>query len=608
MEKLDIQKQLAKVQNASPLEMATVLQEVELWDKKTTRQVVDEIYAEFESGKNLQEEIVTPIFTSIVDGLMEALPATRKLRQKGVTASRIVKECKAFQYNSSNSQKYYPDGYVEWKNIQEMTREEFEQYSKYVRLAYDRKLYEDKAKLNDYKEKAFKNNGNRINATDEYTGKKNIYKEQAHPDARRNVITYKHGHQAVVDHIVPLKEVYDNLKGNYALSDEDIKNIANQDSNYALTSAMINGSAGCAGMGGKSDMTNAEFVEDQRRREREGLPNLGLSEETKQTLIQMEIEAQKEIDKNANKAIAANLVGQGTGDTADIWEKTLATAGTKAKDYAVGNLIMFLVKPLYYEVSDIMLYGLKDGVQAESSIQAIKFRFGRVKDYVIDNAWPLLKDNFGSFIKNLLSSLIEGIISLFIGIFKQILKVVKEGIKVFVSAGKVLFGKDSANKTSAEKGDAIIKILGGCVVALTGVGVEALLNKIGVGSPWDAVISTIISGIASATFMYALDKLDLFSAKAEKRAARIEDIFNERVKDIQEAQQSLNKVALQTLLNQQRQFDTIHTNIKNALTNNDLNSLNSSLYKMADLMNVKLSYSNTQECMDYLDSEDEMVL
>ena len=37
------------IRNASPLELASVLQEAELYDKKETRKVVDEVYEEFKT-------------------------------------------------------------------------------------------------------------------------------------------------------------------------------------------------------------------------------------------------------------------------------------------------------------------------------------------------------------------------------------------------------------------------------------------------------------------------------------------------------------------------------------------------------------------------------
>lgn len=149
----------------------------------------------------------------------------------------------------------------------------------------------------------------------------------------------------------------------------------------------------------------------------------------------------KNINKDANKAILNNITGQGTGNTGEIWQTSTKNAANQSKDYVVGNVILFIIKPLYFEISDIFVNGLKEGVNADSTIKAFRIRFGRVKDYVLKNALAFLGNNVWEFVKGLVSSLVEGIISLFIGIFKQVLKVIKEGIKVFVQAGKVLFGK-----------------------------------------------------------------------------------------------------------------------------------------------------------------------
>lgn len=126
-------------------------------------------------------------------------------------------------------------------------------------------MYEDKKKLNIYKEKKFSDNGGRINAVNEYTGERNVYQYRANPDGRRNIEKYKHDHQAEVDHIVPLEKIHKNLKSIYTLSDDDIKNIANNNANYALTSARINRGAGASGKGGKFDSTNKELVKDQEK-------------------------------------------------------------------------------------------------------------------------------------------------------------------------------------------------------------------------------------------------------------------------------------------------------------------------------------------------------
>ena len=595
IEKLEI-----NIRNASPLELASILQETELFDKKETREVIDEVYEEFKKSGSLVDNVVVPVFMSIADAFLESTNATRKLRRKGLTASRIISQCQSFSYAQTETYSIVPDGYTEWKNAGEQTKE----YGKNVRQKYKRNVYKDDASLNRYKQEKFDNNGGRINATDEYTGKKNVYQSSSNPDGRRNVEEYKHDHRAEVDHIVPLKQIHEQLKGNYALTDEDIKRIANEDTNYALTSARINRGVGAPDCGGKFERTNAEFVEDQRTRESEGRSNLGLSEEAKENMLQMGKDAQNAIDKSANSTVFHNLTGQGAANTSEIWGRAAGNAVGQSKDYVVGNVILFIIKPLYYEISDIFKNGLQGGVNADSTMQAFRIRFGRVKNYVIENALLFLGNNIWEFIKGFISSLVEGIISLFVGIFKQILKVVKEGIKVFVQASKILFGKQASQMTPAQKGDAIIKILGGSVIAICGVGIETMLNKLGLMEPWSVIFSTLLSGIASTMFMLVLDKVDLFSVRAEKRRQRIEEIFDERINDIKQAQDSFNTAAIETLRTQKLQFVSIEKEIKSAIYTNSVDNINMDLFKLASFMHVNLGYSSQEEFVEEFDSMD----
>lgn len=603
------QKLRQDIENASPFDLTSILQDAELYDKKSTREVIDEIYAEFQNGDDKVNNLVEPIFFSVINGFMECSSATRKLRRKGITADRLILECRNFSYNnSSESFVLTPDGYTEYKNARDYRNEDFKNYAENVRPSYDRKLYEDKDKLDSYKDNIYNNNGGKINAKDEYTGKNNIYRYQNNPDARRNIETYKHSHQANVDHIVPLKKVHEQFKSNYALSDEDIKNISNQDYNYALTAAHINNGTGAAGKGSKGDMTNSEFVRDQNERAKNNQDHQHLSEETKERMIQMEKDAQKSIEKGANKAIAKNIIGTGTGNTEYILKTNVTNALNQSKDYMVGNVIMYIIKPLYYEISDIVKNGLEEGVNADSTADAFRIRFSRLKNYVIDNFARFIGDNILQFIKGFISSFIEGIIGLFVGIFKQTLKLIKEGIRIIVQSGKILFGKESNQKTPAEKGDAIVKLLGAGIINIAGIGIEALLNKIGIGEPWSIVFSTMLSGIASALFMVLLDKADLFSIKAEKRYARIEEIFNERIKDIKEARDTFNIAAIEKMRQDRLNFDNIINKVHNGFASNKIEVINEGLYNMADFMKVDLPYSNNEEFVEFFDSSDTLEL
>lgn len=636
-------KAIEELEYASPLEISRLLQEMELYDEKTSQEVLDEVHEKFDSAEHLEDEVLKPVFMSVIDGLLEATSGGRAARKKGLTASRVVEECTSFSYDDLGDNHTNVNGYTEYKNINHDEIEYQIQLEKWKRdgkkgdqpqyngsvnsnstQEYVRPNLEDSSAMNDYKEK--QRHGEK-KIKDEYTGKDNLYVSQNNMPDNYNDET--HRKQAQPDHIVPLKQLHEQYKHNYALDDWDLKRIANSESNLAITSAEINQV--------KRDMTNKQYIEWM---DEHGKP---LDENTKKIMLQKQKEATKAIESDVNKTVAKNLVGKGQVDekamknainefkenngqapteeqrnqieqnlikkkTNEIRGTAVKNAAGQAKDYAVGNLILFIVKPIYYEISDIFKNGLKEGVGADSGSQALGIRFTRVKKYVMTHAKAFFGDSILDFVKGFVSSLIEGIISLFVGMLKQVLKILKEGVKILVGSVQILFGKNAKAMSPAQKGDAIIKLIGGSVIAISGVALESLLNKIGIGEPWSVVLSTMLSGIASALFMYILNKADLFSTKAEKRYERVKEIFDERIKDVQEATELFDRVALETMKEQRLQFESIQEEINTGLESNDIDSINTGLYKLADFMKVDLPYSNTKEFCDYMDSEEVLVL
>lgn len=636
-------KAIEELEYASPLEISRLLQQIQLYDEKSSQEVLDEVYEKFDSEEHLEDEVLKPVFMSVVDGLLEATAGGRVARKKGLTASRVIEECTNFSYDNLGDNHADVNGYTEYKNINHDEIEYQIQLEKWKRdgkkgdqpqyngsvnsnstQEYIRSNLEDSSAMNDYKEK--QRHGEK-KIKDEYTEKDNLYVSQNNMPDNYNDET--HRKQAQPDHIVPLKQLHEQYKHNYALDDSDLKRIANSESNLAITSAEINQV--------KRDMTNKQYIEWM---DEHGKP---LDENTKKIMLQKQKEATKSIESDVNKTVAKNLVGKGQVDekamknavnefkenngqapteeqrnqieqnlikkkTNEIRGTAVKNAAGQAKDYAVGNLILFIVKPIYYEISDIFKNGLKEGVGADSGSQALGIRFTRVKKYVMTHAKAFFGDSILDFVKGFVSSLIEGIISLFVGMLKQVLKILKEGVKILVGSVQILFGKNAKAMSPAQKGDAIIKLIGGSVIAISGVALESLLNKIGIGDPWSVVLSTMLSGIASALFMYILNKADLFSTKAERRYERVKEIFDERIKDVQEATELFDRVALETMKEQRLQFESIQEEINTGLESNDIDSINTGLYKLADFMKVDLPYSNTKEFCDYMDSEEVLVL
>lgn len=630
---------LKELNEVAPLAMPAYIAECEFCDQRDATQVLDAICKECATeGKT--DSLLKPVALAVFDGLIEAIPGAKKMRQKGLTASRLWSECENFSYASESICMLTPNGYVEYKNATDGRAS----YMAETRPNYIRAKLENQGAMKKYKEQKFEEAGTK-NAEDEYRGTKDLTLHRNNPDLRRN--DPRHRYQAQPDHIVPLKTLHKQFGGNFALSDNDIRMIANQDGNLALTSAHLNES--------KGEIDNKTYVKKHKNE---------LDAKTQKRMLALEKEATLAIENKANVIVGKNLLFGGTISSAEmkaikkgmydaaleqkrasssaedkskvqltekekaevkkeikkqqsriertlkvkktgaIYGKAAGQAVGQAANMAMGNALMFVTKPVVYELMDWFENGLEEGVGARTGREALAIRFGRVKKYVFENLLPQLEENIRAFIRNFVSILIEGIVGLFVGVFKQLLKVIKEGIKVFVEAWKVLVGEKGKSMSAVEKGDAIIKIVGGAVLALLGVFLEGLMNRIGIPDPWSAVVSTILSGIGSAVFMYLLDRVDLFNTKSEKRQRRIQEVFKLRQEQLHDDGKFFTNAVARKLKSQREKFDKLCLSVEEALGNKDTSALADVMQKMAAYFKVALPYSDDKSFVDFVRSQE----
>ena len=565
------------------------------------------------------EQFLKPVMYSVADGLLEAIPGGDAMRRKGLTPQRIVSECEAFSYSKGDVGAGAIPGvaYVDFKNARDQAR----MFGKTREWVYNRSEIENKNAMDKYKAAAVAANGGTKNLLDEYTGDRNITAYRDNPDWRRNDPT--HRFQAQTDHIVPLYKLNDQFRENFALSKNDVRIIANADYNFALTSASINQE--------KKDKTNSEYVLSAKMR----------TKAQKHLMLKLEKEAQSEINRAANKVVGKNLTFGGTVAQADIKAASVEyrqkhnippgqkltkeqkasierdlrikkTAGVygqgakiaanQAKDYAVGNVVLYLLKPLYWELKDSFRNGFRDGVRADSGVAAIRIRFGRIKNYLAAHAKEFLGDGIWEFIKGFVSSLIEGIIGLFVGMFRSVLKLIKEGIRIFVQAAKILWGKNAAKMTPAEKGDAIVKLIGASVASLAGIGVDALLSSIAAPKMLHVPLATMLSGIVAAVFMYLLDKADLFGVKSDKRYARVKEIFEARVADMKADTARFEVAVTERLRASWMEYAYLNQKVNDALDKRDIKQVDCVLGQLAAYFKVTLPYNDTQSFVRFVKS------
>lgn len=579
-------KAVEEIKKISPLALPEYIAQCEFYDEKESRKVFDEVVAEFEKDGGSVDSILKPVMYTVADGLLEAIPGGAAMRRKGLTPQRIITECEAFSYSDTDvGAKPIPGiAYVDFKNARDQRTKFGESLARRYDANMRKQIYADTSAMNKYKEKTA---GGSAVMRDEYTGQR-IYRTR--DDATRNGAS---GQVANTDHIVSLSEIQHEFAGNFALSRKDIREIANQDYNFAMTSAAVNIP--------KSDRSMKGYLAYLEKHP-DKVPAGFNVEKARDRMLKMEKEAKSAVYTAANKKVLKNLEGALKGDRKGkvIRGRLAGKATDQAKDYAIGNVVLYLLKPLYWELKDSFRNGFKGGVNADSGVAAIKYRFGRVKNYLVKHAKEFLGDSIWEFIKGFVSALIEGIIGLFVGIFRSVFKLIKEGIRIFVQAAKILWGKGSANRSPAEKGDAIVKLIGASVASLAGIGIDAMLSSIGAPKPLRVPLATMLSGIASALFMYLLDKADLFSVKAERRYQRIKEVFDARVADMKEDAAKFDSAITERLRNDMLEFAYLKQSVNKAAENHDVKLLDGVLTQMASFFAVKLPYSDAQSFVRFV--------
>ena len=463
---------------------------------------VSEFIDQFDDKEAAIEALIEPAFLSLIDGSMRAFKLGTK---QGLTATRIYNECRSFSYDQTGYIDSKVDRLTEYINERD-ARQSYGQTANYRGGVFNRDgeaplNMRDQSKMNGYKEDYF---AGRDTAEDEYAPGETIYKdnETAFTIAGRSGANQnRHEQSAETDHIIPCTVLCNELKKNKALHSEDIKEILNDVSNLAVTSRDINN--------GKRGMTNEKFVKINK----EYLPD-----ELNERMLEKSQKARASIDRNTNRKAKKNIISNRTVQT-----RLSKDAAGAAGHRAIGDAIIFLIKPLHFELKDCLTNGIENGIDASDFKNALKIRMGRMGAYVERNLKGMFQGGIENFIRSFFSMLIEGILQCFVGIFKHITRAVSEGVRIFIQAIPIL---NDNTKNTAEKGDAILKMIAFSSTALVGIGIESYLNTLGLSEPWSIIAASIFSTVIMALVMYTLEKVDLFNLKHDKRRARIEETLS----------------------------------------------------------------------------------
>lgn len=478
------------------------------------------------------DSVLEPVFLSLLDGTMRAC---RIGTRQGITASRLYLECKNFTYDADFSD-FNLDSYSQ-SIIERDNTARFDKRSTYrsgvLSQDGDETNMRDGNKMRSAKSNHF---GDDFSAADEYDPSSTIYSNKNHAKS------LGHKEQAAeTDHIISCAEICNNLKSNKALTHQDIKEIVNSEDNFAVTSMHNNRGAGT----GKFAKTAQELRQEVEQGYAVSTNNnnetvhVPLSEDdirVRENIIAKMESSQESIDKRTNEKVVDNIL-----NNREVQGRLVKDAGMSAMHQSVGDLLMFLIKPLYFELNDCLRNGVLDGVSTESFKTALKIRIDRMKNYVLAKAKATLGEGVYGFFKNLVFMLMEGIVNCFVGVYKHVARVVKEGVKMLFQITPILRNR---NLSATEKGDAIIKLVAGSMTMLAGIGLESWLNSIGVGDPWSIILSSVLTAVLATLVMFMLDKMDLFGINKKQRKERIAEILTMQIEaDKNEIQGLINQLA-----------------------------------------------------------------
>ncbi|QQX81372.1 hypothetical protein JK628_05775 [Shewanella sp. KX20019] len=548
---------LAKLTNTSPLQASRVLIDMELHDQRSSIEILEEIYDDFDTGTSVVDQLVTPIFYNIIDASFQH-PKLKKIFQPekhNLTPSKVITEVMSFNYSQYKKHenidkwKYSNEDLEQQKNRHEYYGNK-DSYNKSVEKGEEDKGYKD-----------FRDNKKMDAHRDQFEDDFDEYRQEN---------TAKKTH---VDHILPGSKMHKAFK-NLPLSDDDLKSIINIEQNYAMMVGGDNIS--------KNDSTATQFA----LRGKKDNSWEGYSAEQKLRMF--------------GKDVKAGAVS------------TSAAAGlasiNQAKSRAVGDLILLCFKPLYFEISDIFKNGLCHDTGTDDAIAAIMFRFKRVSNFLMKEVIPFALDSLKSFFSDFVTFFFTALGGLVIALFTTAISLVIKGFKAIVEAIKIAFSKDK-KLTQAQKADAILKLLATTVVTLVIEYFQEQLIGFLSGTPFEMlkdIITLMVSGVASSLVVYFLDKLDLFSTKAELRTQRVNEVFAMRIRQVKENTDAFEGASIEKLAKDRLQFRAISERMSNAIDNDE--NVNSSISDLADFMHIDLKVKSTDDFMHLLSKQETLVV
>jgi hypothetical protein len=309
--------------------------------------------------------------------------------------------------------------------------------------------------------------------------------------------------QSHLDHIVPLKEIHDNIVQRYYIDKIELVKLVNNNTNLKFTHSSINQS--------KGDKSMPKFLSHSK----EGKNNVERFEIDEKKALAADKKARKQFSNEVNKKITKHVL--------------IGASGASVKmgfQQAIGLVLYEFSKSVFDEVASMINNGFYTEGNEGQFFNELRIRFARVVDNIVSK-WQNIVSNFADgFLSGFLSSIATSIINMFITTGKNIVKLIREGLLSLLKAFKmILFPPD--NVSLSEAAHEASKIIVSSLALVGGIILEESISKVlppllGLGSIIASIIAGIVTGLSMCLLTYLIDKADFFGVEAKKEQAYIE--------------------------------------------------------------------------------------
>ncbi|WP_143441056.1 DNA repair protein [Idiomarina sp. MD25a] len=563
--------------------------------------MMEQIHQQIEQEQSGASSIIKPVFLSICDGLV----GIKKLglKEKGITASRLVSEVEQFDYHEES--KVEQDHRLDKENLNAST-----QANRDDKGAYERSGLEDKTALSAHKQERYSGSSQTHSELEvnEKGQQRRLHRANSkRVEELRSADKKTSRYISNTDHNLPLKYLFDEYGASKALTKEDIKRVANLDTNYDEISAQLNTQKGAktwTEFSADVEVKRAELLSKQNKgklskKQQQELADLP----TKQTLEnakRREKVARKASDAEANKAVLGNLtkdskLAKGVlGSATEQGKKELENRG-------IGEVVLLIIKPIMFEFKDIFTNGIESGTDSHSALSSLKYRLNRAFDYVKRNVAAMGFDVIKDALLNFCRNIVNAIVDMFVGVLKKGLKIVMEGFSAIMQSIKIL----CSDSSPAQKGDAITKLLATTITTYVGYSFEetilGFVSKMPMGDILSEAMMVVVTGISSSVVVWLLDQLDLFSTKLERRTQRVKEVFDLRVRQIKENTDAFETTSLEQIAKQRLAQRKLAQDMSDAIEQGS--DLNRPVLNMADWLKIDLKVRTTDDFIKLLESD-----